>query len=110
MHRDMTLKRGIMINTPDGMELKELALEVWQLDRDIRTGWKRIEYWRRHGTLLDAKTTAPDLAELKDERQRLRVWLSQRRKGARKTTPAQMESKQKQLDAIEAQLKDAVRP
>lgn len=107
LHQEMTLKRGIMLKTGDGHELRDIASEIVSLQRRIKHGWHIIQFYRDTGKVLKREEPSMDLAQLLTDRQRLRVWLSQRRSGARKSTPEAIRLKEEQLAAIEKRIADA---
>lgn len=107
LHQEMTMKRGIMVKTPDGHELRDIASEVVSLQRRIKHGWHIIQFWRDTRKVLKRDEPSFDLGQMLTERQRLRVWLSQRRSGARKSPAETIRLKEEQLVALEKRIADA---
>jgi|GEM_PF-3888352 hypothetical protein len=108
MHQEMLMLRGMMVKVPDGSELRDIADKVVALHDEIRSGWRRIEYYRATGKLLADSPPATNTVELMRELRAISVWLSQRKSGARKSTTEQIEAKQARKRVVEQLLKDAV--
>lgn len=107
LHKQRLVLRGMLIKTPDGSELRELAENIVEISNEIRDGWRRIELWRATGTVMLQRSSLPDLAEAQQERQRIRTWISQRRSGGRTCTPDQMQSKLARLAELDKLIHDA---
>ncbi len=110
VHREMMHLKGIILKTPDGSELQTLAEKLVELDERNAAGWRRIEYWRETGHVLQENVApAPvvlDIASAKLRRNALRVWFSQRSPKAKNPRPytpedwAAKENEMKELNRI----------
>lgn len=115
-HKEMLLLKGLLLRTPDGPELTNIASRIVELDHYNAAGWKRIEFWRATGKeIVDAEAARAtlDKADMVRRRQALRVWFSQRREGAkdrRSFTQEEWDTREAELKDIERKLHDADNP
>lgn len=107
-HQEMLILRGMMMKTPDGQELRGIAEQVVELHERIRNGWRVIEYYRATGQVMGATPERKvDVVDLTRELRALGVWLSQRKTGARKSSPEQIDQRKARKVVVEQLLKDA---
>lgn len=107
--RLLSMLRGEAFRTPDGFELRQLALRIAELHDRIRGGWMVIETWRDTGTIVAFEPTKEvDQVALLKERASLRSQLSPARIAARSTPAEKVEAWRKRLAEINSLLDEPV--
>jgi hypothetical protein len=103
--RTLSFLRGKASNMPDGMELRQVAMEIADLHDKVRAGWLCIETWRDTGTVITFRPTQEkDREELHKERASIRSQLSPTRIAARGTPPEKVEAWRKRLNELDTLL------
>lgn len=106
--RTLSFLRGKASGMPDGMELRQVALEIADLHDKVRAGWLCIETWRDTGSVISFEPTKEkDREALHKERASIRSQLSPARIAARGTPAEKVEAWRKRLKELDTLLDGA---